>query len=396
MRWWFLLLALVLLAVVQWIRPLPRPMVVPDRAALSGLVRELPRTAPIRFPPVGEAALAVDGVGILGSSDGNKPQPIASLAKIMTAYVVLQRWPLRAGEKGPSVTITPADVARYRRELAEQQSVVAVKAGEVLNERQLLEALLIPSANNIARVLADHVAGSQAAFVRLMNETARRLGLNHTHYADTSGVSAGTVSTALDQLRLSELAMRLPVFRQIVAMPQVTLPVAGTVYNVNYALGQDGIIGIKTGSTAEAGGCFAFAAKGLVAGTPRLVVGVVLGQQGPSILLAALHEGKVLVRQAMRLPRRFRLVEKGRRLAWLSVPWQSPVPLVAGESVSLVGARGLPLRWSLVPLLHGETVAAGTVVAELRIHLGDQTVALPLRATGAVRPPGLRWRLTRI
>jgi serine-type D-Ala-D-Ala carboxypeptidase (penicillin-binding protein 5/6) len=157
------------------------------------------------------------------------------------------------------------------------QSVVKVAAAEKLTERQALEALLIPSGNNIASLLARWDAGSEAAFAAKMNTRARQLGLRSTRYADASGADPATVSTAAGQFRLTVAALQIPAFPQIVALPQVTLPVAGVAYNVNAGLGHDGITGVKTGSSSQAGGCLAFAAIRTVAGSPVTIVGVVLG-----------------------------------------------------------------------------------------------------------------------
>ena len=107
-------------------------------------------------------------------------------------------------------------------------------AGEKLTERQMLEALLLPSANNIATVLAKWDSGSVTAFVDKMNKTAQELGMKNTHYEDPAGINLSTQSTALDQLLIAEQAMKIDTFKDIVRMNQATLPVAGTVYNVNY------------------------------------------------------------------------------------------------------------------------------------------------------------------
>ena len=168
---------------------------------------------------------------------------------------------------------------------------MAVRAGEQLTERQLLEALLIPSGNNIARMLAAQVAGSEARFVAEMNAEARALGMDHTIYTDPSGFDPSTVSTAADQLRVFQPAMRFPVFRQIVSMASVTLPVAGTVTNYNPLIAE-GYAG-KTGSDSAAKGCLAFFTHVTVGGRPQTAVGVVMGQgQGSdtSAILAAAGE----------------------------------------------------------------------------------------------------------
>jgi D-alanyl-D-alanine carboxypeptidase (penicillin-binding protein 5/6) len=208
---------------------------------------------------------------------------------------VLRDHPLRPGEDGPTITLTYADVADTDRRRRQQESVVPVAAGERLTERQALQALLLPSANNIAAVLARWDAGSTGRFVARMNTTARSLGMIHTRYTDPSGYDAATVSTAADQVRIVDRAMRLPVFARIVATPSVTLPVAGTVRNTNALLGYDGFVGVKTGSTDAAGGCFAFRAVRWVGGERTTITGVVLGQPGRDKIAAGLAAADAMV-----------------------------------------------------------------------------------------------------
>ncbi len=99
-----------------------------------------------------------------------------------------------------------------------------VVAGETITERQALEALLLPSADNMAWILARWDAGSQAAFVARMNDTARRLGMTGTSYTDPSGLDPSTTSTAADQVRLGLAAMRVPALAAIAAMPTALVP----------------------------------------------------------------------------------------------------------------------------------------------------------------------------
>jgi serine-type D-Ala-D-Ala carboxypeptidase (penicillin-binding protein 5/6) len=253
----------------------------------------------VSWPQQGQAALVL-GNGRPSASPGEQPVPIASLAKVMTAYLTLKRYPLSGTQDGFTITVTEAHAQAEAHDTAENQSGVAVAAGEQLTERQLLEALLIPSGNNIARILAAQIAGSETSFVAEMNAEARALGMDHTVYTDPSGWDPGTVSTAADQLRVFERAMRFPVFRQIVSMASVTLPVAGTVTNYNPLIA-DGYGG-KTGSDSAAGGCLAFFTHVTVGGRPMTAVGVVLGQgQGSDtseILAAAGGAVKQLVESA--------------------------------------------------------------------------------------------------
>jgi serine-type D-Ala-D-Ala carboxypeptidase (penicillin-binding protein 5/6) len=214
---------------------------------------------------------------------------------VMTAYLVLRDHPLRPGQDGPTITLTDADVADTERRRRQRESVVSIAAGEQLTERQALQALLLPSANNIAAVLARWDAGSADRFVARMNATARSLGMTHTHYTDPSGYDDATVSTAADQVPLVDRAMRLPVFASIVATPSATLPVAGTVHNTNTLLGRNGFVGVKTGSTAAAGGCFAFRAIRWIDGKRTTITGVVLGQPGHNRIAAGLAAAAAMV-----------------------------------------------------------------------------------------------------
>jgi D-alanyl-D-alanine carboxypeptidase (penicillin-binding protein 5/6) len=227
------------------------------------------------------------GDGRPAASPHERPAPIASLAKVMTAYLTLEHYPLSGARDGFAITVTEEQAQAE----AHGQSVVAVRAGEQLTERQLLEALLIPSGNNIAWMLATRVAGSQARFIAEMNTEARALGMDHTICTDPSGFDPGTVSTAADQLRVFERAMRFPVFRQILSIAGVTLPVAGTVTSYNPLIAE-GYAG-KTGSDSAAEGCLAFFTHVTVSGHGLTAVGVVMGPgQGSdtSVILAAAGE----------------------------------------------------------------------------------------------------------
>jgi D-alanyl-D-alanine carboxypeptidase (penicillin-binding protein 5/6) len=246
--------------------------------------------SPDGWPRRGQAAFVL-GNGRPAVSPHEQPVPIASLAKVMTAYLTLERYPLTGAQEGFTITVTPAQAQAEAHEAAESQSVVAVRAGEQLTERQLLEALLIPSGNNIAWMLSAVVARSETGFLAEMNTEAGALGMRHTIYTDPSGFDPSTVSTAADQLRVFQHAMRFPVFREVISMASVTLPVAGTVANYNPLIAQ-GYAG-KTGSDSAAEGCLAFFTHVTVGGRRLTGVGVVTGQgtgSDTSVILAAAGE----------------------------------------------------------------------------------------------------------
>lgn len=386
----------VILAIIQIVRPVPNPTIALATGRSPAIAGSLPRIA---WPSAGEAALAVEGVGSLGTSGGNAPIPIGSVAKLMTAYIVLLQHPLSLNQNGPSVTITQKEAQEFQTELSQQQSVVAVSAGERLTELQLLQGMLIPSGNNLAQVLARWVSGNQSAFVAQMNVEARKLGLRNTHYADASGLSPLTVSSASDQLRLAELLMKNPVFAAIVASPQVDLPVAGLVYNYNGQVGHGGIIGIKTGSTLQAGGCFVFARAGTVNGQPVTIVGAVLGQgltspSGP--LQVALNEGVALASEALAVVHPVRLVHAGQTIAWVRAPWAPEVSVPAASTVEFLGWPGLHASLTVTEKALGTRVASGQKVGRATWRMGDQSVTMTLRTAGSIAPPGLRYKVSRL
>jgi serine-type D-Ala-D-Ala carboxypeptidase (penicillin-binding protein 5/6) len=224
------------------------------------------------------------GDGAVVSSRGQRPVPIASLAKVMTAYLVLR------DPKDVTVTVTDDDVADTERRAGQDESIVRIAAGETLTERQALIAILLPSANNVAAMLARAVGGSQDAFVARMNDMAHALGMRNTFYTDPSGFDDGTRSTADDQLILAQHAMKLPEFASLVALRSAELPVAGTVHSTDALLGHDGFVGVKTGSDDAAGGCFMFR----VHRTGGDLTGVVLARRGHDLIAAGLSAAREL------------------------------------------------------------------------------------------------------
>jgi D-alanyl-D-alanine carboxypeptidase (penicillin-binding protein 5/6) len=246
------------------------------------------------WPLRGQGAYVL-GNGRPAVSPHQHPVPIASVAKVMTAYLVLKHYPLRTGDSGRRFVVGQRDVVDTATRRRKGQSIVDVRAGEQLTERDALMAILLPSANNIAVLVARKVAGSVASFVAEMNRTARALGMSHTTYTDPSGYDAGTVSTALDQLRLARVVAKDETLAAMMATRSYRLPVAGEVTNTNALLGHDGFVGMKTGSDEAAGGCLMFRAVWPTESGNRSLIGVVLGQRGDDLHSAGLYAAKQLV-----------------------------------------------------------------------------------------------------
>jgi serine-type D-Ala-D-Ala carboxypeptidase (penicillin-binding protein 5/6) len=245
------------------------------------------------WPLRGQGAYVLDN-GRPAVSPHQRPVPIASVAKVMTAYLVLKHDPLRTGDSGRRFVVGQRDVVDTATRQRKGQSVVAVRAGEQLTERDALMAILLPSANNVAVLVARQVSGSVASFVAEMNRTARALGMSHTTYTDPSGYDDGTVSTALDQLRLARVVAKDPMLAAMMATRSYWLPVAGQVTNTNALLGHDGFVGMKTGSDQAAGGCLMFRAVWPTESGHRSLIGVVLGQKADNLITAGLNAAKLL------------------------------------------------------------------------------------------------------
>ncbi len=392
-RWvkWSPVVLLVLAAAyvgAQLARPVPDLRVHAQLAA----ARTVPGTAPQwPWPKDGQAVLAVDGVGTVGSSGGDRPVPIASVAKVMTAYVVLADHPLGAHDDGPVITMTQADEDAAAS--AGEQSVLAVQAGEKLTLRQAMQALLVVSANNIAKALARFDAGSVPAFLAKMNATAKKLGMTHTTYTDPSGLAATTVSTAQDQLVLARKAFAVQTIRETVAMPQVRLPGHGVLYNWNYLVGHDGVVGIKTGSSAAAGGCLMFAARKPVAGKDRTVLGVVLGQHGTPVLPSALHASQRLIDAVPGNLRQVTVLPAGTRVARVTAPDNPPIAVATTEPVQVVGWPGMPVD---LHVTLPRRPSRERVSVQVAVRAGDQAQDVAAEPTRPIGTPSVGWRLQRL
>ena len=213
-RWLIIGLVVVLLAsYVAFI--LTEPLAV-ARPTVTFTFSRSAKTVSLAWPSYGESAVGAVGYGILASQGSNTPQATASVIKILTALAVLKQHPLVVNEIGPMITLTQADVDSYNKYVTEGGSVVRVVAGEQLSEYQALEALLIPSANNIAETLASWAFGSIDAYNTYANSFAKNLGMTDTTITDPSGFLGTTISTPSDLVILGEAALANPVVAQIV------------------------------------------------------------------------------------------------------------------------------------------------------------------------------------
>ncbi|MET7461215.1 serine hydrolase [Nonomuraea sp. NPDC005501] len=235
-------------------------------------------TVAVSVPKVGaKTAYVVDSAGTVHFGKRQTSRvPVASLVKVMTAYVVL-----REAQLTDTIEITATDV---RHATSNGATTAALKKGERLTVRDLLYGLMLPSGADAANALARRYGPGTTAFVAKMNAQAKRLGLQNTRYTNPDGLptpSKGGYSTAVDQVKLAETALGDATFRTVVGsavhrVAKSAVHRAHTWRNTNKLLQQaDGVLGVKTGYTDAAGFCLLFAGER----SGREVVGVLLGDQ---------------------------------------------------------------------------------------------------------------------
>ncbi|MDN3250513.1 MULTISPECIES: D-alanyl-D-alanine carboxypeptidase [unclassified Streptomyces] len=389
------LLLVIILGIVQSMRPLPAPeldLTAQDSFTFEGGKPEIP------WPSSGQAALDVQGIGSFGSSGEQKPVPIASVAKVMTAYVILRDHPLESGADGPMIEI---DQAAEDQSDAGDESTVNVYAGDKISQREALDAILIASANNVARLLARWDAGSEKAFVEKMNAAAEDLGMTNTTYTDPSGLNDTTVSTAVDQVKLAKAAMESVAFREVAQKMSYDDYKGKNHPNWNQLVGHNGVVGIKTGTTTSALGNLVFAAKKEVGGETRTIVGAVVRQPATAekgILAAALDSSDQLIRAAQDILESATILKKGDVVGYVDDGLGGRTPVVATKDVKAVGWPGLTVKLTFDADEVPHTAAAGTKVGTLTVGDGGTAgaVKVPVALQKDLVEPAFTDRLTRL
>jgi len=354
-------------------------------------VPTLPMALP--WPQTGQGAVAVPALGIDVDSGSQAPVPVASLTKLMTAYVILQDHPVELGRPGPDVTVTQDDVNDYNFDTISDQSNAQVSVGEVLNEEQLLAGMLVHSADDYADILARWDAGTEDGFVAKMNATAAQLGMAHSHFVDASGINPGSQSTAGDIVKVAALDMDNALVRAIVRMPDVTLPMAGTIRSYTPLIGLEGIVGVKSGFTNAAGGCDVVAVERTVHGRTVRILAAVTGQTGPDVLAVAGLHGLALVNAVTPLIGTTPVVSEGELVAHVQSGGRA-VDARASASASVLTWPGMTAQRVFVAESDlTDRAHRGARVGTVVVQVGAQQVVVPVRLRANLTRPSLFQRL---
>lgn len=345
----------------------------------------------LQWPSYGEGAIGAVGYGVLETHGSNMPVPTASTIKVLTALAVLHQKPLALGEPGPMITITQGDMDSYHSFIARDGSVVAIELGEQLSEYDALEALLLPSANNVAETLARWAFGSIDSFNAYANNYARELGMTGTTVTDPSGFASTTTSTPRDLVLLGEAAMTNPVVTEIAAKQTADIPVQGSISNVNFLLGQNGIVGLKTGNNDQDLGAFLLASKQLIDGNSITVVSVIM--DGPD-LWTAMNDSLKLLQSAIS---GFTTVSISQQTpaARFVAPWHGSSTAVPAKTQTIVMWRNASATASVSIAPLKPSSQAGTPVGSINITSRGRTLAsVPLVLAQNFPAPPVSWRLS--
>ncbi|MFI0188496.1 D-alanyl-D-alanine carboxypeptidase [Streptomyces sp. NPDC017082] len=388
------LLLVIVFAVVQAFRPLPDPaltLTAEDTYTFDGGRTRLP------WPGEGQGWVDADGIGTMDHFGEQKPVAIGSVAKTMTAYIILKDHPLKPGQDGPKIKVDKKAEKEGGYDKDGESTLNTVKAGDHLTEKEALSAVMIPSANNIARLLARWDAGSEAAFVKKMNATARQLGMTGTTYTDPSGLKETTVSTAGDQVKLGRAVVRVPALVAITSAASWTDPSGRNWPNYNELPYRMGAIGIKTGSTTAAGGNLLFASRKKAGGQTVTIVGAILGQNKAPILTTANAVSKTALLAAQSALTSTKVLKKGDVVGYVDDRLGGHTPIVVTKDVTAAGWAGLKVRLSFASGTVPHSAKAGTRVGTLTVGDGSAgAVKVPVALQRDLAEPGFGAKLTRL
>ncbi|WP_136056239.1 D-alanyl-D-alanine carboxypeptidase [Microbacterium sp. K24] len=343
--------------------------------------------ATITWPAQGSAAVGIAGVSTAASAAD--AVSIASITKVVSSLMVLDRMPLAVGEQGPEFRFDRADSAEYWQYRRSDQSALDVPVNGVLTEYQLLQGTLMGSANNYIDRLSSEIWGSDDQFADAAVVWLRERGLTGITVVTPSGFDEGNVATPEALVALAEYAMKNPVFAQIVGTPSVDLPGAGTVVNTNGMLADPGVVGIKTGTLV---GWNLLTAKDIAVGDTTVhLFAAVLDQADDEQRLAATRA--LFAETEAALTAQAPAVAKGTVVGEVTTVWGEKVDVVTDDDATVVLWNGAIATATASFELGDEREEDGTVGTLTTVGPLD-SVSTELALAEDVEGPSPWWRLT--
>lgn len=383
--WWLAIpIVLVVSLTYNFVRPLPAATATVSISGLSASQQPV-----LDWPTVGQAAIGAPGYDVITTYGKQSPLATASITKAILALCVLDKQPIKKGETGKTYTIKADDVANYNEYVAGNGSVAAVAEGEKLTEYQALEALMLPSANNIADSLAKWEFGGNAGYAAYAANFLANHDIHETTIGtDASGYDASTTSTASDLTKIGLLALRSPILMEIAGKKQTTLPVAGLVHNYNTALGINGITGLKTGNNDTNLGALLFTADLKVGDQIIKGTGAVMDAAD---LQSALDSATRLSASMQKGFEQVTIAEANASVGTMQTAWGASEPIVTSDKVQLVRWRGTAFSET-----HSvKTALASGQVGSLQVSAPGASANTTLHLRHDIPGPSFWWRLTR-
>lgn len=366
----------------------PLHEVAPEITASAVAVEAAPASALV-WPEVGLGGVSVTGVGRAASTTDDAP--IASITKVVSSLMVLDRVPLAPGEQGPSYDFPRSAANQHTQYLNRNESALAVPAGGSLTLYEMLQGTLIGSANNYIDRLAREVWGSEREFAEAAEAWLSARGLTETRIVEPTGIDPANRSTPDDLTRLAEIAMANPVIREIVGTAVVVLPGADEVVNTNPLLGSDGVNGVKTGLLRGSWNLLS-SKETTVGDTTVLLTAAVVGQDDSEQRSAATVSLFAQLEEELRSQPV--TVPAGTVVGEVTTPWGAGSPVVTAENAQVVLWNGAAATTAVTELTLGDTRVDRGRVGTLTVSGPIDTAGVDLVLAATVEDPDFWWRLT--
>lgn len=344
---------------------------------------------PMSWPSAGMAAIGGLDDGVYEVKGGqDNIAPIASMTKVITALVILDKAPLSLGNQGEIYTVSERDVAIYNEYVSKQGSVMPVAVGQQLSQYQLLQGLMLPSGNNAADYLAIWQFGSLDEYAKYANDYLSSRGLTKTHVDDASGFSALSVSSPSEMIKLGQLALKSDVISEIVAQKSAVIPGSGEIKNTNLLLNDANVVGVKTGSTDEAGKCLLFAVKH----GPNLshtLIGVVMGQPD---WLATYNSARNLRDVAVSNFEEIEVIAAKTVVANFQTEWGESSNVLIDNPLTIYGWKSNSYQADIKIDRITSPIKSGSVVGQVSI-VNHPNNHVDLKIEDSISQPSIIWRL---
>lgn len=366
----------------------PLHEVAPQIEATSAELLTAPESN-LTWPEQGSAAAGVLHVGSIAHS-GTERVRMASISKLITALMVLERSPLALGEEGTTFFFTQNDRNAYNQYRNRGETALNVPVGGSLTQYQLLQGALIGSANNYSDRLVTEFWGSGAVYKAAADEWLAARGLDTIRIADGTSTSSGNTIRPEDAIKLAQMAIANPVIREIVGTTQVTLPGAGRVTTTNPLLGDEGVIGVTQGSYSS--NFHLLVSKDAeVAGAPVRLFAAVLNQGTRAQRDAQARD--LLAQLEAELNEHVQTIPAGTVVGNITTVWGETAQVVTAAAIDTPLWNGesartdatLDINWDIKNL---KTVGTFAVIGPLGARSVDVVLSQPLAG------PDFWWRVT--